>query len=82
MHFSLSFVPSVYTGTPQSGAVGEFLEYVEVAPHVGYLVILLSRKACAAEGTTLRLSVDALIIHDLEGLGIRQLLYKTQSSIK
>ena len=48
----------------------------------GYLVILLSRKACAAEGTTLRLSVDTLIIHDLEGLGIRQLLYKTESSIK
>jgi hypothetical protein len=67
MDFSLSFVPSVYAGSPKGGSIGEFLEYVEVAPQVGYLVTLLSRKAYAAEGITLRLSVDALIIHDLEG---------------
>jgi len=35
IHFSLSFVPSVDTGSPKSGTIGEFLEYVEVAPQVG-----------------------------------------------
>jgi hypothetical protein len=50
MDFSLSFVSSVYTGSPEGGTIGEFLEYVEVAPHVGHLVRLLLCKAHTIKG--------------------------------
>lgn len=79
MHFSLSFVSSVDTGSPQGGTIGEFLEHIEVAAHGGHLLILLFRKAYTAKEITSRAFMNPLIIHDQERLGIRQALYKSKS---